>query len=67
MVLRVPFCRWVHVKYPNPQALHGGFYCLLPIQGRRVIAAVARYQRPGQLEYKAFSIFVREDKLCRCV
>ncbi|KAG5521801.1 hypothetical protein RHGRI_034131 [Rhododendron griersonianum] len=47
--------------------LHGGFYCLLPIQARRVIAVVARYRRPGQLEYKAFSIFVREDKLCRCV
>ncbi|KAG5552620.1 hypothetical protein RHGRI_010641 [Rhododendron griersonianum] len=31
-----------------------------PIQGRRVIAAVARYRRPGQLEYKAFSIFACE-------
>ncbi|KAG5512937.1 hypothetical protein RHGRI_038647 [Rhododendron griersonianum] len=60
MVLCVPFRRWVHVKHRNPQALHGGFYCLLPIQGRRVIAAVARYRRPGQLEYKAFSIFARE-------
>ncbi|KAG5552504.1 hypothetical protein RHGRI_010553 [Rhododendron griersonianum] len=60
MVLHVPFRRWVHVRHRNPQALHGGFYCLLPVQGRRVIAAVARYRRPGQLEYKAFSIFVRE-------
>ncbi|KAF7121481.1 hypothetical protein RHSIM_Rhsim13G0110600 [Rhododendron simsii] len=28
--------------------------------GRRVIAAVAKYPRPRQLEYKAYSIFVRE-------
>ncbi|KAI8567151.1 hypothetical protein RHMOL_Rhmol02G0097900 [Rhododendron molle] len=60
MVLRVPFRRWMHVKYRNPQPLHGGFYCLLPVQGERVVAAVARYRHPGQLEYKAFSIFVRE-------
>ncbi|KAI8567429.1 hypothetical protein RHMOL_Rhmol02G0121500 [Rhododendron molle] len=60
MVLHVPFRRWVHVKYQNPQPLHGGFYCLLPVQGRRVIAAVARYRHPGQLEYKALSIFVCE-------
>ncbi|KAG5533521.1 hypothetical protein RHGRI_027639 [Rhododendron griersonianum] len=52
MVLHVPFCRWVHVKHRNPQAVHGGFYYLLPIQGRC----------PGQLEYKALNIFVREDK-----
>ncbi|KAI8542238.1 hypothetical protein RHMOL_Rhmol08G0122900 [Rhododendron molle] len=60
MVLRVPFRQWVHVKYRNPQPLHGGFYCLLPVQGERVVAAVARYRHPAQLEYKAFSIFVRE-------
>ncbi|KAG5536259.1 hypothetical protein RHGRI_023888 [Rhododendron griersonianum] len=60
MVLRVPFRRWVLVNHRNPQPVHGGFYCLLPIQGRRVVAAVTRYQRSVQLEYKAFSIFVRE-------
>ncbi|KAG5520544.1 hypothetical protein RHGRI_033202 [Rhododendron griersonianum] len=60
MVVRVPFRRWVHVKHRNPQTPHGGFYCLLPIQGRRVIVAVTRYQRPGHLEYKAFSVFVLE-------
>ncbi|KAI8555348.1 hypothetical protein RHMOL_Rhmol05G0168000 [Rhododendron molle] len=60
MVVRVPFHRWVHVRHRSPQAVHGGFYCLLPIQGRRVIAPVARYRHPGQLEYKAFSVFVRE-------
>ncbi|KAF7148836.1 hypothetical protein RHSIM_Rhsim03G0237800 [Rhododendron simsii] len=60
MVVRVPFRRWLHVKLRNPQIPHGGLYCLLPIQGRRVIAAVARYRRPDQLEYKAFSVFVRE-------
>ncbi|KAF7147676.1 hypothetical protein RHSIM_Rhsim03G0122900 [Rhododendron simsii] len=60
MVVPVPFRRWVHVKHRNPQTLHGGFYCLLPIRGQRVIAAVARYRHGGQLEYKAYSIFVRE-------
>ncbi|KAI8556051.1 hypothetical protein RHMOL_Rhmol05G0222600 [Rhododendron molle] len=60
MVLHVPFRRWVHVRYRNPQHLHGRFYCLLLVQGRRVVAAIARYRHPGQLEYKAFSIFVRE-------
>ncbi|XP_058187675.1 uncharacterized protein LOC131304450 [Rhododendron vialii] len=60
MVVPVPFRRWVHVKHRNPQNLHGGFYCLLPIRGQRVIAAVARYRHGGQLEYKAYSMFVRE-------
>ncbi|KAG5536261.1 hypothetical protein RHGRI_023888 [Rhododendron griersonianum] len=48
MVLRVPFRRWVLVNHRNPQPVHGGFYCLLPIQGRRVVAAVTRYQRSVQ-------------------
>ncbi|KAF7131489.1 hypothetical protein RHSIM_Rhsim09G0157000 [Rhododendron simsii] len=52
MVVPVPFRRWVHVKHRNPQTPHGGFYCLLPIRGQRVIAAVARYRHGGQLEYK---------------
>ncbi|KAI8543798.1 hypothetical protein RHMOL_Rhmol08G0246800 [Rhododendron molle] len=60
MVVPVPFHRWVHVKHRNPRTVHGGFYCLLPIQGQRVIAAVARYRHGGQLEYKAYSMFVRE-------
>ncbi|KAI8543769.1 hypothetical protein RHMOL_Rhmol08G0244000 [Rhododendron molle] len=60
MVVRVPFHRWVHVEHRSLQPVHGGFYCLLPIQGRRVIAVVARYRHPGQLECKAFSLFVRE-------
>ncbi|KAF7152673.1 hypothetical protein RHSIM_Rhsim01G0048100 [Rhododendron simsii] len=60
MIVRVPFRWWLHVKHWNPKTRHGGFYCLLPIEGRRVIAAVARYPRPGQLEYKAYSIFVSE-------
>ncbi|KAI8546116.1 hypothetical protein RHMOL_Rhmol07G0091200 [Rhododendron molle] len=60
MVVRVPFHRWIHVRHRTLQPVHGGFYCLLPIQGRRVIAAVARYRHSGQLQYKAFSLFVRE-------
>ncbi|KAI8525091.1 hypothetical protein RHMOL_Rhmol13G0201100 [Rhododendron molle] len=60
MVVRVPFRRWLHVRYRNSETLYGGFYCLLPIQGRRVVAAVARYRQPGQLEYKAYSLFVHE-------
>ncbi|KAI8548027.1 hypothetical protein RHMOL_Rhmol07G0240800 [Rhododendron molle] len=60
MVLRVPFRRWLHVRHRNPGIPHGGFYCLLPIESRRVIAAVTRYPRPGHLEYKAFSLFGRE-------
>ncbi|KAI8567880.1 hypothetical protein RHMOL_Rhmol02G0155700 [Rhododendron molle] len=60
MAVRVPFRRWLHVRHWNPETPHGGFYCLLPIEGRRVIAAVSRYSRPGHLEYKAFSLFVRE-------
>ncbi|KAI8543770.1 hypothetical protein RHMOL_Rhmol08G0244100 [Rhododendron molle] len=60
MAVRVPFRRWLHVRHRNPETPHGGFYYLLPIEGRRVIAAVARYPRPGHLEYKAFSLFVRE-------
>ncbi|KAI8558976.1 hypothetical protein RHMOL_Rhmol04G0138200 [Rhododendron molle] len=60
MVVRVPFRRWLHVKHRNLETRHGGFYCLLLIEGRRVIAVVARYPRPAQLEYKAYSIIVRE-------
>ncbi|KAI8568461.1 hypothetical protein RHMOL_Rhmol02G0201400 [Rhododendron molle] len=60
MVVPVPFRRWVLVKYRGSQTIHGGFYCLLPIQGQRVIAAVASYRHGGQLEYKAYSMFVRE-------
>ncbi|XP_058198298.1 uncharacterized protein LOC131313807 [Rhododendron vialii] len=56
MVVLVPFRRWVHVKHRNPQTLHGGFYCLLPIRGQRVIAVVGRYRHGGQLEYKAYNV-----------
>ncbi|KAI8524190.1 hypothetical protein RHMOL_Rhmol13G0130700 [Rhododendron molle] len=58
MVVRVPFHRWVHVKYRSLRPMHGGFYSLLPVQGQRMIAAVARYRHPAQLECKAFSLFV---------
>ncbi|KAF7113268.1 hypothetical protein RHSIM_RhsimUnG0143100 [Rhododendron simsii] len=60
MVVPILFRRWVHVKHRNPQTPHGGFYCLLFIRGQRVIAAAARYRHGGQLEYKAYSMFVRE-------
>ncbi|KAI8525556.1 hypothetical protein RHMOL_Rhmol13G0239500 [Rhododendron molle] len=54
--------RYSLYRIRNPQTPHGRFYCLLPIQGQRVIATVARYRHGGQLQYKAYSIFVREYK-----
>ncbi|KAI8523043.1 hypothetical protein RHMOL_Rhmol13G0043600 [Rhododendron molle] len=62
MVVPVPFRRWIRVRYRNPRPAHGGFYCLVPIRGQTVIAVVARYRHGRQLEYKAYSIFVREYK-----
>ncbi|KAI8523042.1 hypothetical protein RHMOL_Rhmol13G0043600 [Rhododendron molle] len=50
------------IRYRNPRPAHGGFYCLVPIRGQTVIAVVARYRHGRQLEYKAYSIFVREYK-----
>ncbi|KAI8554964.1 hypothetical protein RHMOL_Rhmol05G0136900 [Rhododendron molle] len=62
MVVPVPFRRWIRVRYRNPRPAHGGFYCRVPIRGQTVIAVVARYRHGRQLEYKAYSIFVREYK-----
>ncbi|KAG5539975.1 hypothetical protein RHGRI_020272 [Rhododendron griersonianum] len=60
MVAHVPFVRWECVPHSHFQVPQGGFYYLVPIRGRRIIAAVASVCTTGALEYEAYVNFQRE-------
>lgn len=60
MVAHVPFLRWEYVPHSHFHVPQGGFYYLVPLRGRRIIAVVASVSTSGALEYEAYANFQRE-------